>query len=177
MRRKPSRSLGKKSAAVLIAVALLFTACGNDDQNKEHAADTFFNEIEENARSAYQCLRDHGLEMEDRSFKGNDFPGSIAYLNTLLFTLGETPDGIQAATACAQQLKSMAGPFGDQEQVEKFLKGFNKFAGCMREKGYSIPDIDLTNPSNLGIDLDINDPAIEAAAVICEKESGLRLPG
>ncbi|WP_431923236.1 hypothetical protein [Nonomuraea jabiensis] len=116
---------------------------------------------QEQARKFAQCMRDHGIPMEDPDPNGG---GGLQAIGENVDKKKVT-DAIQACQAYA--------PFKDRknldpEQVDKL----RELAACMRENGVDWPDPnpDGTFTSDTPLKLDRNDPTFKKAFDVCGKK-------
>lgn len=129
-------------ALLLAAGALTIAACGSGGggDSAESAA-----EQEEAQLEFAQCMRDHGVEMEDPK------PGQRGVVLGVTKAKGSGPGvkstGIdpndpatkKALAACKGKLGEMGQPPSPEEQ-EEFKEDALAFAQCMRENGIDMPD-------------------------------------
>jgi hypothetical protein len=144
-------------AAVLTLCAVGVVACGasgsggggNESASREEAALEFA-----------ECMRAHGVEIEDPQ------PGqNIAIPN-------DDPATKRALAACNGKLAD-SGQELSAEEEDEFREGWLAFSECMREEGIDLADPRF--PGNgkvlLGIaGIDTTSPAFEAAAEACKGE-------
>jgi hypothetical protein len=174
---------GSTLVALLMVAALLMTACGGPDHSDqvaslEDASTTTsttlaFSELEvdEEAAIAFsQCMRDQGLDFPDPTV---DADGNLRMGELDLQNFGATPEEIQqnlqrAFDACSDYLGGVT--FGAvMENMTALEDRFLEFAACVREHGYDMADPDFTTASgfiDFG-DLDLDDPAFQAALEAC----------
>jgi hypothetical protein len=107
-----------------------------------------------------ECMREHGVEMEDPA------PGQNITLENNDATTKK------ALAACNGKLGD-AGQELSAEEGEEFREGWLAFSQCMRDEGIDLADPQFLGPGKvrLGIaGIDTNSPAFEAAAEACQDE-------
>jgi hypothetical protein len=126
---------------------------------------------EERRRQFTQCMRDHGMDVDDPDPNGG--PGLRIRASA---GAREAIKGSDAFKECQQYLP--AGKLADlnPEQLEQV----RQFAACMREHGIDMPDPDPNNGGMFRVEkgsgpdkVNPDDPAFEAATKACED----KLPG
>lgn len=108
-----------------------------------------------------ECMRAHGVEMEDPE------PGQNIAIDG-----SEDPATKKALAVCGGKLDAVAQEASPEED-EEFREGWLAFTECMRGEG-----IDLADPQFLGVEkvhlgiagVDTESPAFEAAAEACKDE-------
>jgi len=118
---------------------------------------------EEAALEFTECLRAHGVEVEDPQ------PGQT---NIELGGKGENnnPASKKAVAACKGKLGD-AGQELSAEEGEQFREGWLAFAKCVREHGVDMGDPEFLGPGKVHLDnneIDPNSPAFVAAREACE---------
>ncbi len=191
-----------RAALFLVALGLVATACGSDaddgvatlettDPGAEEVADQpdegdTLRETEEAMLAFTQCLRDQGLEVEDAQVSAD---GGVR-LNMPMdeFIQRMNRDESRAALdACLPYFVGMAQQFPAFNNVEMGDR-LLRYATCMRENGYDMPDPDLSGGLDLGPAerddpgpfgaLDTDDPDFQAANEVCQGEfAGALDPG
>jgi hypothetical protein len=181
-----------RGGASLVAVALLFGACGGETSTGEIAS------LEDRARSTTtevgggeigmeegliafsECLRENGLEVGDPTV-GPD--GSLQMppivVESEVPADGEEPD--QAAldemmrrtdavfAECEPLLGEVAFTGGDLPDFDEFEDLLLEYAACMRDRGVDVPDPDFSSHGSvmLGLAGDPEDPEFAAADEVC----------
>lgn len=105
-----------------------------------------------------QCMREHGVEVEDPK------PGQQN------FALGEgnDPKTKEALAACHGKLGSQEL---SSEEQEEFREGALALARCLRDEGIDMGDPEFLGPGKFHLDIsgiDTSSPAFEAAREACE---------
>jgi hypothetical protein len=141
-------------------------------------------------RKFTQCMRDHGVEMQDPEI-GDDGSFTIsAQADTQAGTGPADPDFQAANEACQKYLDGVING-GDRqapsaEEIEKIQRQALKFARCMRDAGFDLPDPQFQSGSGGGgmvmiggpdSSIDPTDPAVQAAMTKCQKAAGMPKPG
>ncbi len=188
---RPSRM--RSAALLLVVLGLLGAGCGSETEDgvatlettepaAEETADQpdegdTLRETEEAMLAFTQCLRDQGLEVEDAQV-GAD--GGVR-LNMPMeeFVERMNRDESRAALdACLPYFIGMAQQFPAFDNVEMGDR-LLRYATCMRENGYDMPDPDLGGGLTLGPSeedsgpfgaLDTDDPDFQAANEACQGE-------
>ncbi len=114
----------------------------------------------EGARLAFaECMRAHGVEMEDpKPGQGIDVGGA------------NDPTTKKALAACNGKLGD-SGQELSSEEDEELKEGALAFAQCMREEGIEMGDPKFPGPGKFLLDiagLDTNSPAFKAAEEACQ---------
>lgn len=171
-RRQPIR-LRSALAAVPLLLALALTGCGSDDGGGVASAggdktptskSTSTLSNEERALKFAQCMREHGVDMEDPEpgkanrveFKGN----------------GKDREKVEKAMRACREFSPQANSTGGTNK--KAEEAARKFAECMRENG--VEDFPDPKPGQRGIKIDkkqADDPDFDKAQEKCRDE----LPG
>ncbi|HVY77897.1 MAG TPA: hypothetical protein VG898_05270 [Solirubrobacterales bacterium] len=117
---------------------------------------------EEAALEFTECLRAHGLEVEDPK------PGQKN------IEVGDTGDPAtkRALAACNGKLGSAGQELSSEEQ-EEFREGALALAQCMREHGIDMGDPEFLGPGKFHLDIDgidTSSPAFKAAQAACGDE-------
>ena len=140
-------------------------------------------------RKFTQCMRDHGVEMQDPEI-GDD--GSFTISAPADIQAGTGPadsDFAEANEACQKFLDGVING-GDREapsaeEIAKIQESALKFARCMRAEGYDFPDPQFDTGSGgggmvmiggPGASIDPNDPGVQAAIEKCQKAAGMPKP-
>jgi predicted small secreted protein len=115
-----------------------------------------------------ECMRAHGVEMEDPK------PGHS-------IEVGDPNDPTTKKALAACNGKLGAGQELTSEEDEELKEGALAFAQCMREEGIDMGDPTFLGPGKFHLDiagLDTNSPAFEAAQEACQgKMPELNLTG
>jgi hypothetical protein len=143
------------SMLALCAVGLIACGGGGSDSGSGGSASS-----EEAGLEFAQCMRAHGVEIEDPK------PGQNIAIPD------DDPSTKKALAACNGKLDG-AGQELSAEEDEEFREGWLAFSECMREEGIDLADPRF--PGNgkvlLGIaGIDTTSPAFEAAAEACKDE-------
>lgn len=157
-------------AAALAVCVVGLVACGGGDSGSgggESAAGE-----EEAALEFTECLRAHGVEVEDPK------PGQ-----TNIEVGGNDPTTKQALAACDGKLGSAGQELSSAEQ-EDFKEGALALAQCLREQGIDMGDPEFLGPGKFHLDIagiDTESPAFEAAREACDEKlpelSGISVGG
>lgn len=118
----------KKTTALVAALLLALTACGNQPAQNEQKQDDMADMVK-----FAQCMRENGVDMPD---PGGDGGNGIA----LAVPGGDSEDGEKvedAHNACKQYLPN-GGEFEPPSPEEQ--DKMRQQAKCMRDKGYNWPD-------------------------------------
>jgi hypothetical protein len=126
---------------------------------------------EERRRQFTQCLRDHGLQVDDADPNGD---GNVRVQASA--GAGDKTRSLDAMKACEQYLPAGKLSTPDPQQMEQL----RQFAACMREHGVDMPDPDPNNGGGLIIQkgtgpnkFSPDDPAFKSAEEACQD----KLPG
>jgi hypothetical protein len=122
-----------------------------------------------------QCMREHGVDMDDPE------PGGGVFVDGK----GIPEDQMEAAQAACQKWMDMAEPEdGGKELTEEEKQSFLDMAACMRARGYDFPDPEfdggrVTQKMEKGKgDLPgPDDPSFQKDMEECSSEAGLEPPG
>jgi hypothetical protein len=155
-------ALGLAFAIALCAVAL--AACGGGGSSGRGEASS-----EEASLEFAECLRAHGVEVEDpKPGKSVDVGGQ------------NDPKTEKALAACNGKLGD-SGQEVSAEEDEEINEGALAFSQCMREEGIEMGDPEILGPGKFHLDikgLDTSSPAFVAAAEACrQKLPELNVPG
>jgi hypothetical protein len=116
----------------------------------------------EDARLAFaECIRGHGVEMEDPKPGQNIDVGG-----------GDDPTTKKALAACSGKLGDSGQELTAGED-EEFKEGWLAFAQCMRKEGIDMGDPEFLGPGKMHLDiagLDTSSPAFEAAREACGEQ-------
>lgn len=180
--------------ALATGFALLAAACGGGgdttegvaslsetDQAPSSTVTSTTIDPEEALMAFTACMREQGIELEDPTV---DAEGNLQLPRPPTdLTPREREEAREAFQECADLLEGVAlGLLGVTEtELEDALV---RYAACMREQGYDLPDPDfsqgLARPGGIfGRDIDPNDPAFQAADAVCRDvftEAGIDLP-
>ncbi|HEV7897881.1 MAG TPA: hypothetical protein VGP31_08580 [Planosporangium sp.] len=126
---------------------------------------------EERRRQFTQCLRDHGMEVDDADPNGG---GNLRIQASA--GARDAGKGKDAMRACQQYLPAGKLANADPQQMEQL----RQFAACMREHGIDMPDPDPNNGGALQLPkgngpekFNPDNPAFQAAEQACKD----KLPG
>jgi len=163
----------KKDWLVALAMALCvvgLVACGGGSDSGA-AAGTSVSEEEAGLEFA-ECMREHGVEIEDPK------PGENVAIDG-----GGDPQAREALAACDEKLGS-AGQELSSSEDEEFKEGALALARCMREQGIEMGDPKFPGPGQFLLDIegvDTESPAFKAAQEACEgllpETSGITIGG
>ena len=168
---------------------------GGGDSSQQSSGDGGSTKVSQRERDAAfrkftQCMRDHGVEMQDPEI-GDDGSFTIsAQADTESGTGPADPDFQAANEACQKYLDGVING-GDRqapsaEEIEKIQRQALKFARCMRDAGFDFPDPQFQSGSGGGgmvmiggpdSSIDPTDPAVQAAMTKCQKDAGMPKPG
>lgn len=146
------------AAAILALCVVGLAACGAGGSGSEGGVESASHE--EAGLEFAQCMRAHGVEMEDPK------PGQNITL--------ENDDATtkKALVACNGKLGD-SGQELTAEEDDEFKEGWLAFSECMREEGIDLADPRFPGKGKvlLGIaGIDTTSPAFEAAAEACKDE-------
>ena len=187
MRTIPRPALSAMPVAEALTLALTATATAqvaslvspDETAVPEEAVDSVLIEDREEAMLAYaQCMRDHGIEMDDPQFGADSGrfgfgPGGADADFDPLSTEFQS-----AMDACGNVLEAMRPESDPEEEAERAEQQL-VIAGCMRELGWDFPD-----PASGGgfgaqirfiqeAGIDPQDPDFQTDISACQAESGL----
>jgi hypothetical protein len=144
------------AALTLALCAVALAACGGSGSGSGGGSAS-----DEEAGLAFtECLREHGVEVEDPK------PGQ----NNIEVGPGNDPTTKAALSACNGKLGS-AGQELSSDEEEEFREGALALAQCLRENGIDMGDPEFLGPGKFHLDIsgiDTNSPAFEAAQEACE---------
>lgn len=128
---------------------------------------------EEAALEFTECLREHGVEVEDPK------PGQ----KNIEVGDGNDPTTKKALAACNDKLPT-AGQELSAEEGEEFREGALALAECFRKEGIDMGDPEILGPGKFHLDIegiDTESPAFEAAREACDEKlpemSGITVGG
>lgn len=142
-------------AVALCAIGLM--ACGGGGGSGSSGGGESAAAEEETALEFAECMRSHGVEVEDPK------PGQS-------LTIGSTDDPTtkKALAACNGKLGN-AGQELSPEEGEEFKEGWLAFAECVREHGVDMADPEFLGPGKVHLDRSVaGSPAFEAAREACQ---------
>ncbi|MEV0170103.1 hypothetical protein AB0I00_03090 [Streptomyces sp. NPDC050803] len=148
---------GGAGAALLLTLALAVAGCGSGDDGTDVAADAAAKANAENEMAVKfaECLREHGVNVEDPGEGGG------------IHITGRTPKAkVDAAMEACREYSPMQQGGSVDPQAEERMR---KMAQCMRDNG--VEDFPDPEPGR-GIQLDrgvAEDPDFEAAQKECDK--------
>jgi len=152
-------------ALTLALCAVALVACGGGGAGSSGGGETASEE--EAALEFTECLRAHGVEVEDPK------PGQKN-----IEVDGNDPTTKKALTACNGKLGSAGQELSSEENVE-FREGALALAQCFREQGIDMGDPEFLGPGKFHLDIagiDTESPAFKAAQEACDEELP-ELPG
>ena len=157
-------------ALTLTLCAVGLVACGGGGSGSEggdSASD------EEAALEFTECLRAHGVEVEDPK------PGQ----HNIEVGDSDDPATKKALAACNGKLGSAGQELSSAEQ-EEFKEGALALARCLRQQGIDMGDPEFLGPGKFHLDIegiDTSSPAFEAAREACDEKlpelSGIAVGG
>jgi len=152
----------KRDWTIALALALCvvgLVACGGSASGGGKTTAAGGRAAEEEAELEFtECMRAHGVEMEDPQ------PGKSIDVG------GDDPTTKKALAACNGKLGD-SGQELSAEEGEEFKEGWLEFAQCMRENGIEMGDPEFLGPGKVHLDiqgLDTSSPAFEAAREACQ---------
>jgi hypothetical protein len=149
------------AACTLPLVLVLTIGCGGREGGKAGVSATSTLSPQDQALKYTQCMRDHGVPMDDPQVQGNRIQ---------LGDIKETdPTKVQAAEQACQQYKPGGGGNGGNPPAEK-IELLRQLAKCMRAHGVeNFPDPDASG--KLPIDDSVTkDPQFEPAQRACQQQ-------
>jgi hypothetical protein len=182
-RRTRGRAGPLMVVAVLPVVALLLVGCGSGDDSPavatasksgEKAGTTTTPKVnqEQQALQFTRCMRDQGIDMADPTVDAN---GNLRLQPPMEGDQQSQADLQKARDACQQYLQGLRQDSMGEDQTE-FRDSLLKYAQCMRNNGYDLPDPNFSNQGSggpFGGAIDQNDPAYKKADAVCRSN----LPG
>lgn len=183
----------RRITTALAAFALVgaLGACGGDDDEatgdpttgEDDSPSSEGTDPADAALEYAQCMRDHGVNMEDPEV-GSDGEMSI---NLDGDTAGATDEELQAAEDECKPILDEAQPDRDPISPEELAERQDQavqMAQCMRDRGWDMPDpeveegggIAVQNPPNVGGPGDPNFEKFEDDMRACEDEAGMERP-
>jgi len=171
------RALTALVAAGLLAATLsacanadasdIASATGDADPADVTPAPTSTLTPQEQALKFVQCMRDHGVPMDDPEFAGG---GGIG-IN--IGGEGTEPSAVEAAMEACREFAPFGGDGNSPPDDPEMAENLRKFAQCMRDNG--VPDFPDPDGGRLMLDGTITaDPDFETAQAKCQAEF---LPG
>lgn len=208
------------AAVVVVALAFATTACNGGSSPRvatlDHGGDTSSSSSDGggdgggngvDAKTAFQdalldysrCMRDHGIDMPDPTFDGDGHAG-VAVINGPTGGDGKLPDpnsqAFKDAEAACKPIMDRAqqnAPKPSAEEQAKMRDQALKFAQCMRDKGFDVPDPTFDDNGGMSVHVEgagtasdggpvtngspagagpINDPGFQQAADECQQQTG-----
>lgn len=175
-----------KTWVLLPVVALLAAACGSGASNSGGVASlsgdpsstttTVSQQSQEQAALAFaKCMRDHGVDIPDPTVDANgnvqlfSRPQSNGTTNSTTGTTIDRQTRQAAFSACSSYLQGFTQGFTQQDQTQ-IQDTLVKFAQCMRQNGYNMPDPNFSQGAGGGLRTEINrnDPAFQKALTACQ---------
>ena len=163
------------AAALLVVLAACGGGDGGDDGvatlSDDQAGDATSTTIDpEEAMLAFaECMRDNGADFPD--------PGAGGEIRV---EVDESDEGAwRAAEEACGDLRPKMAPLSDAERAE-ITDGLLAQAACMRDRGWDMPDPQITTPADGGVqflfprklDIDPEDPEFQADQGACREETG-----
>ncbi len=144
-------------ASMLALCVFGLAACGGGGSSSASSGDA--GSEEEAALEFTECMRTHGVEVEDPK------PGqkNIELPDT------SDPTGKKALAACNGKLGTAGQELSSGEE-EEFEEGALELAQCLREQGIDMGDPVFLGPGKFHLDIagiDTNSPAFKAAQEVC----------
>lgn len=140
-------------ALALCAIGLM--ACGGGGDSGSGGGESAAAE-EETALEFAECMRSHGVEVEDPK------------AGQSLTVGGDDPATKKALAACNGKLGN-SGQELSAEEGEEFKEGWLDFAECVREHGVDMADPEFLGPGKVHLDRSATgSPAFEAASEACQ---------
>jgi hypothetical protein len=163
--------------AVVVALALLTTACGSDDEGESvatlgdgessvSASPVNDQDLEEALLAFAECMRDEGVNVPDPQI---DEDGRLTFGAGIGGIDPNDPDVEAAFEACQDRLPDIGQAIEfDPEQEAALRDAQLEFARCMRDNGVDIPD-PTGDGFTMGPDsgIDPTDPDVQAAFEEC----------
>ncbi len=182
-----------RTVALFLAVVLAVSACGaadaagggeslnssdgvasvagtETDTESDQAAEPADDEVDTEAQllAFAECIRNEGFELADPTV---DADGNVILPRPAGGTDGQGPPSgfAEARDACAEHLDGVSLGFREGDQTER-QDQLLKFATCMRDNGYDLPDPNFSEEGGRGLlqEVDQNDPAYQAAFAECD---------
>lgn len=185
-RHLPRAGFGWGLPAVVLLFALLAAGCGGSDGDTNGVASVSGNDgatttttggadREQALLDFARCMRDNGVPIQDPQV---DSEGNLR-LRPGQGGVGDVDQATldKAREACQEHLEGVTQGFTPEDQT-RLQDALVKYAGCMRQNGYDMPDPDLSQGAGRGRfgDLDRDDPAFQKAHEAC-KQHLAQLPG
>jgi hypothetical protein len=196
------RTLRTSMAAVAAALILGASACGGSshakvasisDGGSSNASSSSSSDEKKDIRDAMldfaRCMREHGVDMPDPTFTEDGSGGGAVGVLTGKGANAPDPDSatFKAAQAACQPILDAAKkdftPPSPEEQA-KMRDQALKFAQCMRDKGFDVPDPTFDSDGGMSIQKGPDDssggntgpaapdPAFREAAKACSAQEG-----
>jgi hypothetical protein len=200
---RASRRRRAALGGLVLPLALLLGACGGDDGATDAVAsltgdDTTDDsgeddgtgteplteeETQEKLREFAQCMRDHGVDMEDPQSTGpggGGGTGGVVIRGDASGGSGDGPGGddFEAANeACEPIIEDVIASRAqdlDPEEVERMQQQALEFAQCMRDNGVDMADPTFEDGGRMtqSLEVDPEDPTFQAAQEACATEGG-----
>jgi hypothetical protein len=152
-------------ALVVLAVAL--SACGGDDdadETEDGGPGISQSEVQEAGVKYARCMREHGLDVPDPQGGAGGLRGMLVDDDQR-----DRPGFREAEQDCRKHLEGLVSQISD-EQRQELEQGRLKFARCMRDEGFDVPD---PQPGAGGGEgplggLDPEDPRVQKAMDKCQ---------
>jgi hypothetical protein len=150
----------KRDRVIALTLALCvvgLAACGGGGSGSDGGKASGVAGEEEAALEFAECMRSHGVEVEDPK------PGQ-----GLIVADEGDPATKRALSACDGKLGD-AGQELDAEEGEEFKEGWLAFAKCVREHGVDMADPEFLGPGKVHLDRQAAEsPAFESAREACQ---------
>jgi hypothetical protein len=180
LRRARGRAGPVAVVAVLAVVGLLATGCGSKSDSpgvatasgtgdQAGATTTTAGNKEQQLIAFTKCMREHGVNMADPTVDAN---GNVRLQSPTGSDRPSEAEMQKARDACQQYLRGVTQGFTAQNQTQ-FRDSLLKYAQCMRENGYDMPDPNFSNQGAgsggpFGGAIDRNDPTFKKADAVCQ---------
>jgi hypothetical protein len=168
-----------RTTATIGLVLLALTACGDSESGSDGVASLSDDggsgadseDVEQEALDWARCMRDEGVDIPDPE---TDEDGHLRMGRVQVGPGGIDPEAFQQATeVCGEPPGREMSPEDEAAMQDAALE----FAECMRDKGYDMPDPDVSNGGMRiegGGNLDPNDPQVQEDMNDCQEAfSGL----
>ncbi|MFC9846551.1 hypothetical protein ACFWFF_17450 [Streptomyces sp. NPDC060223] len=157
MRKRTRGTLAALPPALALALALSLSGCGAGGDTVETDAAASKNAQEDQGVKFAQCLREHGVDVEDPE------PGKGLRIT------GQLPKGeVDAAMEACRKYDPMQN--GDASADPEAEERVRKLAQCMRDNG--VEDFPDPEPGSAGLQINqdvAEDPDFEQAQKTCDK--------
>jgi hypothetical protein len=178
-RHPPGAGLGRALPAVVLLLTLLAAGCGGSDGNGDGVASLRGNggattttnggvDRERALLDFARCMREQGVPIQDPQV---DSEGNLR-LQPGQGGLGDVDRATldKAREACQEHLEGITQDFTPEDQT-RVQDSLVKYASCMRQNGYDMPDPDFSQGGGPGVfgNIDQDDPAYQKAHEACKQ--------